>query len=125
MSDPAAPAAPQDATVAPAPKSRLNRWLSIIAGVIAILFGGAQLMNTFTLPGCDSTRALDAVRGIFKDKKVPEPTLTNARSVDGASGEKTCQADYDLPTEKGVLSYRVFWDGWSGKVMITKAEPRG
>jgi hypothetical protein len=124
MTDPAAPAAPQGASAEPAPKSRANRWLSILAGIIAMLFGGWKLVETFTLPACDSSRALDAVRGIFKDKKVPEPTLANARSVDGASGEKTCQADYDLPSEKGVLSYRVFWDGWSGKVMITKAEPR-
>ncbi len=80
-------------------------------------------MENFTLPSCDSSRSLDTVRGIFKDKNLPEPTLTNAKLVTDTSAEKTCQTAYALPNEKGTLDHKVFWEGWTTKVMITKVSP--
>lgn len=108
----------------PAPKSRLTRWVTIAAGVIAALIGIAKVAEAFILPGCNSSRSLGAVRSIFKDKNLPEPTLTDPKPIAGAAAEKTCEANYALPDEKGALNYRVFWDGWSAKVMITKAEAK-
>ena len=61
----------------PAPKSALTRWVTIAAGVIAALIGVAKVAEAFILPGCNSSRSLGAVRSIFKDKNLPEPTLTD------------------------------------------------
>jgi hypothetical protein len=121
MPDRAAPAA---AAQADAPKptfnQRLAKWVPIAAGVIAALIGAAKLSETFTLPSCESSRSLGAIKAIFKDKNIPEPTLTDPKGMTSTSSEKTCEASYEIPNEKGTLDYRVFWDGWEAKVMITK-----
>ena len=128
MSDPSPPTtAPQPVApppaAAPAPttgKQRLAKWTPIFAGIVAAIIGGTKLLETFTLPGCDSSRSLGAIKSIFKDKNLPEPTLTGAKGLTSTSAEKTCEAAYEIPNEKGTLLYKVFWDGWSAKVMITK-----
>ncbi len=122
MTDPAAPAAaPQtDASAKSTWNQRLSRWASVAIGFVALLIGGTKLVGVFTLPSCESTRALETVQSIFKDKNLPEPTLTDAQTVTADRSEKTCQTAYEIPNEKGTLDYRVFWDGWSAKVMITK-----
>jgi hypothetical protein len=118
MSDPAAPAAQ------PAKpwtmNQRIAKWLPICAGVVVALVGAAKITDNFTLPSCDSSRSLGAIKSIFSDKNLAEPTLTNQRSVPGGSSEKFCQTAYEIPDEKGTLDYKVFWDGWEPKVMITK-----
>jgi hypothetical protein len=128
MSD-TAPPAPPPAPAAPPPAAapvqwnwnqRIAKWVPIIAGVVALIIGAAKISENFLLPSCESSRSLDAIRAIFKDKNIGEPTLTGAKGVTSTSSEKTCQTDYEIPNEKGVLEYRVFWDGWDAKVMITK-----
>ena len=121
MSDVVTPApAPAEA---PTWKTRLGKWSSVIVGICALLVGGIKLLDAFTLPACDSSRSLDAVRSIFKDKKLPEPTLNGAKPVTDTSQEKTCTVSYVLPDEKGMLDYRVYWEGWSAQVMISKVHP--
>lgn len=124
MSDPATPAAPP-APTAPVPaqwnwNQRIAKWVPILAGVVAAIVGAAKITENFTLPSCDSSRSLEAIRAIFKDKEIADPTLSSAKGVTSASSEKTCTAAYEIPNEKGTLDYRVFWDGWEAKVMITK-----
>ena len=72
------------------------------------------------LPSCGSNRSLEAIRSIFREKDIAEPTLSGASGVGSSSAEKTCTIAYEIPNEKGTLDYRVFWDGWEAKVMITK-----
>jgi hypothetical protein len=122
MSDPAAPGVPPQASAPAAPtlKQRLTKWLPIAAGLVAALIGAVKLIETFSLPSCESSRSLGAIKTIFKDKDLPEPTLTDAKSLTSTSSEKTCATAYEIPNEKGTLDYRVFWDGWDAKVMITK-----
>ena len=123
MSDPAPPVAAQpqaDANATPTWNQRLTRWASVAVGFVALIVGGIKLLDNFTLPTCDSTRSLDTIKSIFKDKNLPDPTLTGAQTVTSERSEKTCHTAYEIPNEKGTLDYRVFWDGWSAKVMITK-----
>ena len=122
MSDPATPpAAPlPDASAKPTCNQRLGRWASVAIGFAALLIGGTKLVGFVTLPSCESDRSLDTVKSIFKDKNLPEPTLTDAQTITGDRSEKTCQTAYEIPNEKGTLDYKVFWDGWNAKVMITK-----
>lgn len=119
MTETATPPAAQ-----PPAKSWLKTILSVVVGIIALLIGAAKLSETFVLPGCDSSRSLNALKSIFKDKNLPEPTLNGPQIAGGPSNENTCQVDYSIPNEKGVLSYRVYWDGWTPKVMISKAETK-
>jgi len=133
MSDPAAPVAPPPATPsAPPPAAhppvarpwtmnqRIAKWLPICAGIVAAVVGAAKISENFVLPGCDSSRSLGAIKSIFQDKNLAEPTLSNQRSVPGGGSEKFCQTAYEIPNETGTLDYKVFWDGWEPKVMITK-----
>ena len=130
MSDPATPAAspappPPAALAAAAPvqwnwNQRIAKWVPILAGVVAAIVGVSKFAENYTLPSCDSSRSLDAIRAIFKDKEIGEPTLSGAKGLTTSSSEKTCATDYEIPNEKGTLEYRVCWDGWDPKVMITK-----
>jgi hypothetical protein len=117
------PASAPPSVAAPAPTTlnqRIAKWVPILAGLVAAIVGGAKILENFTLPSCDSSRSLDTIKSIFKDKNLPEPTLTAAKGLTSASAEKTCQASYEIPNEKGTLDYKVFWEGWNVKVMITK-----
>jgi hypothetical protein len=124
MSDPSTPAVPPaPAAPPPAPTTinqRIAKWVPIFAGIVAVIIGGVKIIENFTLPSCESSRTLDTVKSIFKDKNIPEPTLTSARGLTSTSSEKTCETNYEIPNEKGMLEYKVFWEGWSVKVMITK-----
>jgi hypothetical protein len=136
MSDPAPPGSPPpaaltaDASAAPPAahpyvkpniNQRIAKWLPICAGLIAAVVGAAKISENFMLPSCGSSRSLGAIKSIFSDKNLPEPTLTGATGVSsGASSEKACQARYEIPNESGTLDYKVFWEGWEPKVMITK-----
>ena len=132
MSDPAAPAAPAAAPPPAAPhphvdphakpniNQRIAKWLPICAGIVAALVGAGKLSENFILPGCNSSRSLGAIKSIFSDKNLAEPTLTDQRSVPGGGSEKFCQTAYAIPNETGTLDYKVFWEGWEPKVMITK-----
>jgi hypothetical protein len=118
----ATPSVPQQEPAAkPTFTQQLTKWVSVIAGLIVGVLGVVKMMDSFTLPSCDSSRSLDVIRSIFKDKNLPPPTLTDSKAAAGEAGnEKLCTAHYELPNEKGVLDYKVFWEGWSATVMITK-----
>jgi hypothetical protein len=124
MSDPSTPAVPPAAPAPTTINQRIAKWVPLLAGIVVAIIGAAKIVENFTLPSCESSRSLDTIKSIFKDKNLPEPTLTDAKSVTSTSAEKTCTASYEIPidkgTEKGTLDYKVFWDGWSVKVMITK-----
>ncbi|MEA2917517.1 MAG: hypothetical protein QOJ15_9598 [Bradyrhizobium sp.] len=122
MSEVATPPVPlQEPAAKPTLTQQLTKWVSVIAGLIVAVLGVVKLMENFTLPACDSSRSLDVIRSIFKDKNLPPPTLTDAKAAAGeAANEKLCTANYELPNEKGVLDYKVFWEGRSATVMITK-----
>ncbi|BAT59882.1 hypothetical protein GJW-30_1_02417 [Variibacter gotjawalensis] len=116
-------ATPTPAATSPK-QSRLMRWLGVITSVIFLLLAIVKVSEFFLLPSCDSSRSTGAIKSIFKDKNIGDPTLTNTRATTGAAGENTCIADYALPNEKGELTYRVYWESWSPKVMITKADTK-
>jgi hypothetical protein len=122
MSEVATPSVPQQEPAAkPTFTQHLTKWVSVIAGLIIGVLGVVKMMESFTLPSCESNRSLDVIRSIFKDKNLAPPTLTDTKAAAGeAVNEKLCTAHYELPNEKGTLDYKVFWEGWTAKVMITK-----
>ncbi len=97
-------------------KRGATAFIVIAGGVVAI----AKLSESFVLPICDSKRALETLRGIFKEKNLPEPKLADAKQSTSTSDEKTCEVAYEIPNEKGMLDYRIYWEGKETKVMITK-----
>jgi hypothetical protein len=114
-------ATPPPTPAAPSTRNqKFTKWTGAAVGLIFAIIGVVKLVENFTLPSCDSSRSLDVIRSIFKDKNLPEPTLTGVKSVSDARGEKTCATAYEIPNEKGTLDYKVFWVGWTAKVMITK-----
>jgi hypothetical protein len=127
MSEVATPSVQQQEPAAkPTVTQYLTKWVSLIAGLVIGVLGLVNMMERFRLPTCESSRSLDVVRSIFKDKNLPPPTLTDAKAATGeaatgeAGNEKLCMAHYEIPDEKGTLNYKVFWEGWTAKVMITK-----
>lgn len=118
------PDAETSVPAAPPTEKKWLTWLKWGAGAFIAIAGGivaiAKLTEPFVLPTCDSKRSLDTLRGIFKDKNLPDPTLTGAKEVTSTSDEKTCEVDYAVPNEKGALDYRVYWEGKDVKVMISK-----
>jgi hypothetical protein len=120
MSDPATPAAAPPAAGPPKWQTWLTRGVGILLFIIGTVLGGTKVFETFTLPSCESKRTLDVIRAIFKEKELPEPKLTGAQDAGSSGNEKSCTVSYELPNESGTLEYRVFWEGWTAKVQITK-----
>jgi len=119
MSNAAAPA-----PVAPPTDKKWLVWLKWGAAAFSVVAGGlvliAKLAEPYVLPNCDSKRATDTLRSIFKDKNLPDPTLTGAKETGSTKDDKTCETAYAIPNEKGALDYRVYWEGKDVKVLITK-----
>jgi hypothetical protein len=123
MSEQAPPVTvPPETAAKPESKSKLYKWIGAAAGVIILLGGAAKLVTTYAmLPSCDASRALNNIRTQFKDKDLADPTLTDAKPVgENTSSQKNCEANYEIPQEKGILDYRIVWDGWSFKVIVTR-----
>ncbi len=115
---PAAPPQPQEA-----PKTltqKLTKWATTIFGIIIAIIGVLKLSDTFMLPSCASSRSSDTLTSIFKSKDVEVTGITDQKTVTDTMSEKTCTAHVKAPKEEANIDYKIFWDGWSAKVMITK-----
>lgn len=77
-----------------------------------------KVAENFTLPGYDSERATATVRDIFKDKDVELTALNDIKSVSDTKQEKTCTAHIESKDETANIDYKVFWEGWTVKVLI-------
>ena len=89
--------------------------------IVAFIFlgiGALKVMDNFTLPNCDQERATATVRDIFKGKDVELTVLNDIKSVAGTRQEKTCTAHIESKDETANIDYKVFWDGWTVKVLI-------
>jgi hypothetical protein len=95
---------------------------SATAGAVVLIIAGVWLTNKLSLPGCDAELARTAITGIFDEKKVKLDALADVRTLTSARSEKTCQARADIVGGFFNLDYRIEWEGWKARVMITRAE---
>lgn len=97
---------------------KANKWAYVIVSFILLAIGAMKVIENFTLPGCDSDRATATVRDIFKSKNVELTALNDIKSVSGTKQEKTCSAHIESKDETANIDYKVFWEGWTLKVLI-------
>ena len=108
-------------TPAAAPRSRLARWVAGIAGIVAIIAGGSQMvrgLNAFTLLSCESHTAITTVKSIFKEKGAELDEVSNARLISDDKDQRNCAARVRGQGETAQITYQVYWDGWSKTVRI-------
>jgi hypothetical protein len=121
------PDTPAPVPEAPKPKlsQKLTRWFIAIALIISGVGGIVKGFGSyFFLPSCDSTTASDTLKGIFKSKDVELAKVSDATTLTSTSAEKTCQANIETSDELAAIAYRIYWDGWSATVMITKVDAK-
>jgi len=98
--------------------------VTALAIVGAVGIASALGIDPFTLPDCASDAAVDVVQSIFRDKNVDIERITDPATVSETSSEKTCKAHVEGRREQASIRYRVYWDGWSAKVMITDVQAK-
>ena len=106
------------AEVKPTLSQKFGKWIVALCGLIAAGLSLVKLIDQFTLPGCDASRTTSTVRDIFKGKDVELVTLDQIKSVTDGRQEKTCSAHIESKDETANVDYKVFWDGWTVKVLI-------
>ena len=99
---------------------KLTQWFVAIALLISGGLGLLKGYQQFTLPSCTSDRTADTLKGIFKSKDVEVSDISAMTSLTDTYSEKTCTAHVKTTTEEANIEYRIYWDGWSATVMITK-----
>jgi hypothetical protein len=97
---------------------KASNWAYIIVGFLGLGLGALKIADQFTLPGCDADRATTTVREIFKSKNVELVALNDIKAVTGTRQEKTCSAHIESKDETANIDYKIFWDGWTVKVLI-------
>jgi hypothetical protein len=120
-----APAAQEPTAQAPAKQKKvLPRWVTIVAGIAAMIAGGVQIYKAFApdLPSCTADTTNNAIHDIFKQKNLELTSLTDIKTLTDTSSEKTCTADFLTPAEKGTISYRISWQDRSAQVLITSVD---
>src|SRR5262249_52102949 len=93
----------------------------LITGIGGIAKG---LGPYFFLPSCDSSTTADTLKNIFKSKDVELTRVSNSTTLTSTSSDMTCQANIETPDELATIGYRIYWDGWSATVMITKVDAK-
>jgi hypothetical protein len=126
MSDPTkpdpAPALPPQGEAKP-PRTlmqKLTQWVIAIAVIVTGGFGLLRGVNTFFLPSCDGSRTTDTLKSIFKGKNVEVSEFSDVKTLTDTYSEKTCHAHVKTPSEEANIDYRIYWDGWSASIMISK-----
>lgn len=99
---------------------KLSQWLVGIALLISGGFGILKGVDQFMLPSCESERTTKTLKSIFKGKNVEVSDLTDIKTLTDTYSEKTCQAHVSTPGEQANIDYRIYWDGWSASIIITK-----
>jgi len=99
---------------------KLTQWFVAIALFISGGLGLSKGVNTFLLPSCDSGRTTDTLKSIFKGKNVEISDLTDVKTLTDTYSEKTCQAHVKTASEEANIDYRIYWDGWTASIVITK-----
>jgi hypothetical protein len=108
--------APADAK--PTLWQKLSKWIIAICGLVAGGLGLVKFADQFTLPGCEAERTTTTVRDIFKSKDIELVTLDGIKPVTDTRQEKTCTAHIESKDETATIDYKVFWEGWTVKVLI-------
>jgi hypothetical protein len=97
---------------------KASSWAYVILGFIGLGIGALKFADNFTLPNCDQDRATATVRDIFKGKNVELVALNDIKAVSSSRQEKTCSAHIESKDETANIDYKIFWDGWTVKVLI-------
>ena len=111
---------PQDQNKPKTTTQKITQWLVSIALLIAGGLGIIRGFEQFSLPSCTSDRTTTTLKDIFKSKNVEVTTIGEMKSVTDTYSEKTCEARVKTPAEDAKIAYRIYWDGWSASIMITK-----
>jgi hypothetical protein len=96
--------------------------LAVLALITVSGIGYALGIDPFSLPSCGAEPTLDVLNDIFKDKNVAVERISRAATVADNGSEKACTAHVDAARERGNIDYRIYWEGWNAKVMITHVD---
>ena len=110
---------PDDSEPKPKFYQTLVQWALGIAVAVSAVAGLVTLSNRFLLPSCSEERTIATLKDMFKQKNVEVASLGDFVAVTDSSSEKTCTAHVEAP-HGATIRYRVFWEGWTAKVMITQ-----
>ena len=97
---------------------KASKWAYAILGLLGVGLGVVKIVDQFTLPSCNAERTTTTVRDIFKSKDVELVALKEIKAVTDTRQEKTCTAYIESKDETANIDYKVFWDGWTVKVLI-------
>src|SRR5262245_14455456 len=119
-------AAMTEQPIAAAHPSRSYRWLatwvSVAAAIVFIIVGATKIFDFFGLPECGREAATKTVREIFERKNVKLTGPIEAKPLSSTSSQRNCTGRADIAGGTVFFDYRIFWDGWSTQVAITRAE---
>ncbi len=93
---------------------------------IAFLFTFVSQFTTFgLLPGCDSSRAKNALSDIFKSKKLEFSRYIEIKTLTTSDAENTCWAALEKTAGGGAeFEYRVYFEDKEPTVQVTRAEDK-
>ena len=97
---------------------KASKWVYAVLALLGVGLGILKIVDQFTLPSCNADRTTATVRDIFKSKNVELVTLKDIKAVTDTRQEKTCTAYIESKDETANVDYKVFWDGWTVKVLI-------
>jgi len=97
---------------------KTSKWAYAILGLLGVGLGVVKIVDQFTLPSCNAERTTTTLRDIFKSKDVELVALKEIKAVTDTRQEKTCTAYIESKDETANIDYKVFWDGWTVKVLI-------
>ena len=89
-----------------------------------LIIGVLQVLLSFTLPACSDKRATDTLHTIFSQQKITINKISDYKLVSEGESDRTCSAVVDASGEIANITYRIFWEGWTVKVMIGEVKSR-
>ena len=108
--------------------AQLLRWIQwTVAAVVVVLLALIAIAKFATraeIPGCDSTAAKDALSDILKKTNVDATRYDEIKTLTTLKDMVTCNAMLTLRNDSNlVIDYRIYQEGGSMKLMITRSNP--
>lgn len=102
---------------------RIALFVCFVVILALILFG--RHLETKTLPGCDASRATDAVTELLRERGMQRRGFHSIRTVSESEAEIRCEAVFEQRNGAALdIAYRFFWNGDDQRAEVRWRERR-
>lgn len=106
------------------PKPRWHKWATVAGGLLVALAAfvrfGSHLIESQSLPDCDSRRAKDTLSDVFKEKQLKPTSYSEVKTLSSSKDTVDCEAILPVDDQNVLdVKYSFFWKDSAQQIRYT------